>query len=394
MPEIITCPECAGKVRVPDTLLGKRVRCPRCDTAFVAPEKPANEDESERPRRRGRASSDHVQEEPPPRRRREEEDDDEEPRARRRRDRDEDEEDEEEEEERGRHRRRRERTDGDLRKVRTGLTFVLFSWIAAAVAVLELLVGLLLIGGLTSTMLSAKNGPMPSGAVAVIGSAVVVLLIFLIIYLVGQGLSITGLVFCLGAPSKHGAKMLAITALVLSILVVLSSCGSAAIGGLVSGVSAAQQQAPPPGMGGPNAMSTSPPPSGGSNPFTLVSYLLSGAEAIVFLFFLRALALNLRARRLASSAIYIVSGMGISVLLSCGVFCVGVMTAVGAGASAMSAAKNNQPAAMDNTLGVLAGGAIVMLILLAVVGLIWLALTIWNIVLTVQVRAAVSNAVD
>jgi hypothetical protein len=281
-----------------------------------------------------------------------------------------------------------------LRKVRTGLTLVLFSWLAAVVAVLELLVGLLLVGGLTSTMLSARNGPTPSGAAAALGSAVAVLVIFFVLYLAGQGLSITGQVLCLGAPSKHGAKTLAITALVLSILVVLSTCGAVAVSGLVSGVTAAQQQTPPPAMGGPNAMSTSPPPSGGGNPFTLASYLLSGAETVVFLFFLRALALNLRARRLAASAMYILSGMGIGVLLSCGVGCVAFMTAFGVAASAMSAAKNNQPAAMDNTAGVLAGGAIVILVLSAVVGLIWLALTVWNIVLTFQVRAVVSDAVD
>jgi predicted Zn finger-like uncharacterized protein len=36
MPEQIRCPSCASTLRVPDDLLGKTVKCPRCQTTFTA----------------------------------------------------------------------------------------------------------------------------------------------------------------------------------------------------------------------------------------------------------------------------------------------------------------------------------------------------------------------
>jgi predicted Zn finger-like uncharacterized protein len=36
MPEPIRCPSCASTLRVPEDLLGKRVKCPRCQTTFTA----------------------------------------------------------------------------------------------------------------------------------------------------------------------------------------------------------------------------------------------------------------------------------------------------------------------------------------------------------------------
>src|SRR5437660_10237124 len=54
------CPGCSAKVRVPDTLLGRSVKCPKCQTVFKAesPEEPdpgyeeVPEEVDERPRRR------------------------------------------------------------------------------------------------------------------------------------------------------------------------------------------------------------------------------------------------------------------------------------------------------------------------------------------------------
>jgi predicted Zn finger-like uncharacterized protein len=36
MPEQIRCPSCDATLRVPETLLGKKVKCPKCQTAFTA----------------------------------------------------------------------------------------------------------------------------------------------------------------------------------------------------------------------------------------------------------------------------------------------------------------------------------------------------------------------
>jgi predicted Zn finger-like uncharacterized protein len=36
MPEIISCPDCARQLRVPDNLIGKKVKCPGCNVMFTA----------------------------------------------------------------------------------------------------------------------------------------------------------------------------------------------------------------------------------------------------------------------------------------------------------------------------------------------------------------------
>src|SRR5262249_59131010 len=36
MPEIISCPKCDRKLRVPDDLLGQAVKCPTCGATFTA----------------------------------------------------------------------------------------------------------------------------------------------------------------------------------------------------------------------------------------------------------------------------------------------------------------------------------------------------------------------
>ena len=47
MPELITCPECDGKLKVPDRLLGKKVKCPSCKAIFQAQPPDAEEEEVE-----------------------------------------------------------------------------------------------------------------------------------------------------------------------------------------------------------------------------------------------------------------------------------------------------------------------------------------------------------
>jgi len=41
MPEIVQCPQCVRPLRVPDDLLGKKVKCPTCGSNFVAEAEPA-----------------------------------------------------------------------------------------------------------------------------------------------------------------------------------------------------------------------------------------------------------------------------------------------------------------------------------------------------------------
>ncbi len=98
MPEVISCPECAGQLRVKDEMLGKKVKCPKCKNIFVAAaeeedelDEVVEEDEGDRPRKRRRDEED--DEEDRQRKRRDEDEDEEEDRPRKRRRDDEDEED-------------------------------------------------------------------------------------------------------------------------------------------------------------------------------------------------------------------------------------------------------------------------------------------------------------
>src|SRR5690349_2564644 len=36
MPVTIPCPSCGAKLRIPDTAVGKKVKCSKCSTAFTA----------------------------------------------------------------------------------------------------------------------------------------------------------------------------------------------------------------------------------------------------------------------------------------------------------------------------------------------------------------------
>ncbi|MGH7169833.1 MAG: hypothetical protein ACRELF_18240 [Gemmataceae bacterium] len=84
MPEQVRCPSCNATLRVPETLLGKNVKCPKCQTAFLAeieapPEPEGIVREPAPSARRSRVPDDTEDEELPP-----EEEDEDRPRRRRR----------------------------------------------------------------------------------------------------------------------------------------------------------------------------------------------------------------------------------------------------------------------------------------------------------------------
>ena len=87
MPEQVRCPSCNATLRVPDTLLGKNVKCPKCQTTFVAETDAPDESEGivrepvPSSRRRPSPPPEEFDDEPPP----EEEADEDRPRRRRRR---------------------------------------------------------------------------------------------------------------------------------------------------------------------------------------------------------------------------------------------------------------------------------------------------------------------
>jgi predicted Zn finger-like uncharacterized protein len=100
MPEVVSCPECAKKLRVPDNLIGKDVKCPTCGHTFTAvipssapPPPPKEEKEEEEPTYRVLRRRDEEEDRPRRRSRRVDEDEDDEPRRSRPRRYDDDEDD-------------------------------------------------------------------------------------------------------------------------------------------------------------------------------------------------------------------------------------------------------------------------------------------------------------
>lgn len=111
MPQLVSCPNCLSKLRVPDTALGKKVKCPGCGGVFATaldPPPPVEEDEADNGyeteqerRKRPRTEEEGPASERARSRRRTDDDEDDRPRRRRR--------DEEEDEERPRKRKRKKR---------------------------------------------------------------------------------------------------------------------------------------------------------------------------------------------------------------------------------------------------------------------------------------------
>jgi hypothetical protein len=162
MPEVVNCPHCGKKLRVPDTLLGKRVKCVSCGEAFVAEADGVEEPEGGPPpgskagRRPPAEDEERVQDRPRRGRARAEEDEEEErPRRGRRRD----EEDEEEEDDRPRRKRRRGAASGAFVKAPAIALLV--------VGILGVLVGFLyVVQAIVGRPLVGPGGPVNPDAAA------------------------------------------------------------------------------------------------------------------------------------------------------------------------------------------------------------------------------------
>ena len=257
MPQITSCPECSKKLRVPDELIGKKVKCPGCTTMFIAeaddqdepapPPKKAppkalpersrpdavtssprakrrddDEEEEEAPRPRAKKREEDEDERPPRRGRRDEEEDDEDRRPRRGRVRDDDDddrpsrrrdEDEDDDDDEDRPRRRRDSGEYASRreqrlgweKVRAGTNFVLISgWLYLSLMLLYLVFTLVisLIGGAGGfNNLSSGN----VGAMGVLGCGFA--LVAGLLGLTASVLLLVGTGFCMATPRLRGQTM-------------------------------------------------------------------------------------------------------------------------------------------------------------------------------------------
>jgi len=237
----IQCPECSGKLRVGDNLVGKKVKCPKCKAIFPAKEAEEEEvvdeieeEEEELPKKRKSRNDDDDERisERIRKRRREDEDeedeDEERPRKRRRRDDDENEDDDYD-----RPRRSAGNPKEELKWVRLG-TFLMFigsivtlsaiglmmllqillmtgAWVLQPDWVHLLMVGLPGLGGICTFMtglvfgiLGPKRGPVLGLAIAAVAASGLHLL-FAIICLIPQTQSFGGIRVNLGSQWKWAA---------------------------------------------------------------------------------------------------------------------------------------------------------------------------------------------
>jgi predicted Zn finger-like uncharacterized protein len=394
MPELIQCPNCKRKLRVPDQLMGKKVKCPSCSTAFTAaaveedlPTAPLIEEEkapqpaprrkppppppeeqvrekSSTPRRRPAAPppaddddalDDDAEEEERPRRRRQPIDEDE----------------GEEEEERP---RRKRSARADWARVRNGITFVLIAICIVIGAGIIAGVGTAIIGmGAAAAMAPSAAGRPTAAPVVAAGTGFLALIGFTaLLNLAAQVLTLVGYIFCMAAPQKHNARTLAITT-------VGFAAGSLAMG-LLGGILAISSGM---GVAGLNMGMV------GSGPvwiLSLISNALSLGKYFTFLLFIMAIARCIRDYALEKSAktLTILSGVG---LVGAVIWFVLSIAFVGmAAASAMSHAPGTSPSAAANT------GALAMLACSCGMAILGIVIFVWYIIVLVQARGALAYA--
>ncbi len=415
MPEIVNCPHCEKKSRVPDELIGRKVKCPSCGEPFTAeaavapkaaPPKPKEETPPPRPSRRAADDDDKMTERPGQRRpaRDADEDYEETPRrGRARRGRD-DEDDDEEDDRRPRRSRARDEEEEDDRprprragggnwpKVLRGLTFVLIALgVEIGGMVLLALLFAVVVGTAGLMVMNAGQAPrpgqlppgMPGAAVAAGGGVIALAVLSLIIRLAGGGLRILGFVFCLPSPEKNGAKMLALVSLI--------GYGGAAACQLLAQVAnllggAAQAAANPLGTGAGSVIAVW---------VGLLGTFLWLIGAICFVFYLRALALTLRDTGLARSLVtFFISACVAPVVMFVGTCIGGVILGAGLAASVQKQAQMNPnvpPAPPDASM--IAGFGIGGMICVGIWLLLALGMFIWWVILLFRTRALVARRV-
>ncbi|HEY7312518.1 MAG TPA: hypothetical protein VH643_24350 [Gemmataceae bacterium] len=367
MPRIITCPDCERKLRVPDDLLGKKVRCPSCSVMFKAVavggggiEEPIEEPDEEPVVHRRTDDRDERYSDSPRARKRF---DDEYDRPRRRRDDDYDDEE------------RAPSTTAQKagwNKVRIGINLVMIGvwvWLAGAVlGGLGGLLGLVLLGG-ALTARSAETG------LASLGFAGVLLLLSIgLYYLCTFGdlvLRMVGYGLCMAVPPKRdtGLRPLAITAFALEGAYALFWLLHTALSGFSSFATSM----------------TSRPRVDAAGGLSVLSILCGIASFIVFMFFLRSVCNNVRARDQANKPIAVFIGFIIYWVVC--VFMVAIMICAGGatlGMALQSKSGSNAAASMGAWL-------IIFLVVLSMLGLVYLGMKVWYVMVLRNIRDAVAS---
>jgi hypothetical protein len=417
MPEVVSCPKCQRRSRVPDALVGKRVKCPGCGEIFTAAvggaASPARQpaaaktrpgldtgagyelvdDEDERltdkpPARRGRDTDEEDEDERPrrSRRSRDDEDDDErvgQRRNRYRRDRDDDDDADENEEDRPAAPRRG--VAADWPRVRLGLSLLLASVLLQVGLFFYRLIAQCAVNGM---------GPQPNapgamgnqqGQTVAMALAILGLVGALIAWILKAG----GGVLCLGSPSAHRTRTWAVVGLGLMGADAAFTTLLFVVVAAMFGVSAMLDGGANPFVGGLG------PALGGVVALGILALLMMLAQVAWYFaigIYLRCLGLALRNYSLAGSARGWLITLGGTVGLGLLAVVVAVATiglaglAINNQVAGMNAGKPQGPGMAGAGLG---GGLIVTLGLGCIVLILWLVLVVWYIVMLGQARGAI-----
>jgi hypothetical protein len=370
MPEIVSCPHCRRRSRLPDSLMGKKVRCPECKEVFTAtvaapaPPPPVkkegvkpkrddaedpgyevvDEDEDEgKPKKKRRTDDDDERVSDRPRSRRHDDgddDDDERVTSRRRRfnrdeEDDDDDDDDDDEDDAYRRPRKRPKVRANWPRVLSGLTLIMWSTILTVCLAIALFVGMLVCGGMGA---AAARGGGAAGAGAGVAGLVILGLLAVVGFLACYVMKIVGHVLCLPSPPARGAKILAL----VTVILVFTDLGCMVlewvIGFAQSGMAGLAGAANPmPALGGMGGMAA----VGAALVLTVIRLLATVATFFVFLFYLRAIALITGNDWLASNIVKFMIA-SIAVVVG-GFFLTIVMVAVIGGAAGRAAANQGEP---------------------------------------------------
>ena len=388
MPQIVTCPDCGRKLKVPDDLLGKKVKCPGCGQKFVGE---AEDDEA--PASRSTGVAPRPDDGPRARRRVAEEEDDDRPKSRRR-------DDEEEDDDDYPVKRREdnpEPTKAEIvtgwERVRFGLNLIVIGlWLLVAnvvIAVLGYLILAVFIGASIGSMVGGAptGGPMTQQQASQLGgqaagtmTAALVggCLLYGLLILLGLAYVVTtttGMGFCMGiAPTRKaaGLKGLAIAAFSCAIAYLLIPLFTIGGGALLARNGGGCVMIPGYGLWG----------------------LVFLAECICFMLFLRGVAVVMKKDALGQNVLFSMIGNIVYAVVAPIVPIVLAFAFGMALVSSFAAGPRNVSGAVGNAAGTgtafAVGGGLCMILMF----LIGLGLFIWYMVLVHQVRSAVSAWLD
>jgi hypothetical protein len=382
MPEITSCPDCEKKLKVPDNLLGKKVRCPGCSNMFTARAVNGSRDEESAPRlsrsssrgdaiiERRSSSSGGVRERMDDRPRRRDDEEDRRPRSRW---------DEDDEDDR-RRRRRDEDYDDDYdtrprderRKmigVRMGVNLVIIgSWIALAsmgVAIIGGGIMMLIAGASVSSMASRPPGAGGSAGIGgLMAAGIGLCLIYSIVGLMSLAatvLCMVGMGMCMQTPPsrRDSARPLAIAAF---------SCAAAAVGLYLFAIllNVALN-----GLGGIFSLPCGP---------------LMLASVILWILFMRSLSFRLRDPNLAGRLMTYLIALIVSWVVS---FFVMLIALFAVGMAIFSGLGASSPGGAAAGIG---AGVIIVILLWAVILIGSLVMYLWLIFLTQEVRGLIDRS--